>query len=89
MAEGRAGGLGRGGRVLLYLSLAVNLLVVGLVVGALVSGGEKLRDRRPPSAGEAGFGPVFAALEPEDRRASRAGRAALCSGSGASGGRAR
>lgn len=68
MAEGRAGGLGRGGRVLLYLSLAVNLLVVGLVVGALVSGGDKLRDRRPPAAGEGGFGPVFSALEPEDRR---------------------
>lgn len=60
--------LGRGGRIVLFMSLALNLIVVGLVVGALVMGGGRDTDRRPPRGGETGLGPVLMALTPEDRR---------------------
>ncbi|MEL6913455.1 MAG: periplasmic heavy metal sensor [Pseudomonadota bacterium] len=62
-------GTGRGTRVALYLSLAFNLLVIGLVLGALVTQGQRAEDRRPPAAGEFGFGAVIAALAPVERRA--------------------
>ena len=68
MAEEPTPGLGRGARILLYASLAVNLIVVGLVVGSLFVAGDRREDRRPPRAGETGLGPIMLALSPEDRR---------------------
>lgn len=57
-------------RITLFLSLAVNLLIVGLVLGVLISRGPPSRDAPPPGA------VYFRALEAEDRRAiSRAMRA--------------
>lgn len=52
-------------RVVLVLSLAMNLAVVGLVVGASVSG--RFGDR-PPRSFDFGLGPVARALEPRERR---------------------
>ncbi|MEM1235214.1 MAG: periplasmic heavy metal sensor [Pseudomonadota bacterium] len=63
------GALGRGGRILLYVSLLVNLLVVGLVVGTLILVSPKGDDRRPALAGQTVLGPLMLALEGQDRRA--------------------
>ena len=52
-------------RVVLVLSLAMNLAVVGLVVGAGVSG--RFGDR-PPRSFDFGLGPAARALEPRERR---------------------
>ncbi len=52
-------------RIALFASLAVNLLIVGLVAGALWHGGRMM----PPR--EAGFGPFEAALDKDDRAALR------------------
>ncbi|MEL7300280.1 MAG: periplasmic heavy metal sensor [Pseudomonadota bacterium] len=68
-AEPPRAGLGRGGRVVLYLSLAFNLVIVGIVVGAIATQGQRGHDRRPPAAEEIGMGAVIAALEPRERRA--------------------
>lgn len=62
------GGLGRGGKILLYVSLAFNLAIVGLLIGAVAFGSDRADDRRPPSAGEGGFRPIMQALSAEDRR---------------------
>ncbi|WP_342068624.1 periplasmic heavy metal sensor [Yoonia algicola] len=53
-------------RIVLVLSLALNLAVVGVVVGSAVSGrwGEG-----PPRSFDLGLGPVARALEPQERRA--------------------
>ncbi|MEM9438706.1 MAG: periplasmic heavy metal sensor [Pseudomonadota bacterium] len=67
--EARSKGMGRGGRILLYLSLLMNFIIIGLVVGAIVSGGDRRGDRGPPRASETGLGPIMQALSPEDRRA--------------------
>jgi len=67
-SEGKGRSLGRGGRVLLYISLLANFAVVGLVIGALLSGGDRGHDRRPPRTGESGLGPLVQALNVEDRR---------------------
>lgn len=68
-----------GWRVLLVLSLALNLAVIGVVGGALLRGEKGLR---PPPRFDVAAGPYGAALSPEDRRAiamrlrqSEAGRA--------------
>jgi len=53
-------------RIVLIVSLAFNLLVLGLIGGALLSGG-KWRHHHPPRL-EAG-GPLTRALSNEDRRA--------------------
>jgi uncharacterized membrane protein len=53
-------------RWLLVPSLALNLLVLGLVVGDALSGGGPGRGPRPV---EMSLGPVGRALEPQDRRA--------------------
>ena len=53
-------------RWLLVLSLALNLLVLGLVVGDALSGGGPGRGPRPV---EMTLGPVARALDPADRRA--------------------
>ncbi|MEM8591816.1 MAG: periplasmic heavy metal sensor [Pseudomonadota bacterium] len=61
-------GMGRGVRIVFYLSLALNLAVVGLVVGALIMASPSGQDRRPARGGEVGFGPIMKALAPQDRR---------------------
>jgi Heavy-metal resistance len=57
---------GRGVKIALALSLALNLGVAGLAVGAWLKEG---RDKGIPR--EISFGPFSAALDPEDRRALR------------------
>ncbi|WP_224825848.1 periplasmic heavy metal sensor [Cognatishimia sp. MH4019] len=53
-------------RVVLVLSLALNLLIVGAVVGAVSSG-----KKGGPRMSDVSFGPYTAALSREDRRALR------------------
>lgn len=53
-------------RVVLVLSLALNLAIVGMVVGAGFSG--RFGDH-PPRSFDFGLGPVARALAPEERRA--------------------
>ncbi len=53
-------------RMIFVISLALNLAVVGLVVGAVASG--RLGDG-PPRAFDLGLGPVARALDPQERRA--------------------
>ena len=55
--------------VTLTVSLSLNLLVVGLVAGALLWHGPEHRDGgRRLDLGDIGFGPFVAALPPRDRR---------------------
>lgn len=57
----------RGVRILLFASLALNLLVAGLVVGAVVA--HRVGDsHRPPRIDQVG-GPMTRALSQDDRRA--------------------
>lgn len=58
---------GRGLRIALLVSLAANLLIVGLVAGAIWHGPPD-RARRPELR-DLGFGPFVAALPRSDRRA--------------------
>jgi uncharacterized membrane protein len=54
------------GKIVLFVSLALNLLVVGVVIGAVVNGP---RDRdRNPALRDLGFGPFVHALPRADRR---------------------
>jgi uncharacterized membrane protein len=53
-------------RIVLVLSLALNLAVVGVVVGAAASG--RWGDG-PPRSFDLGLGPLARALEPQERRA--------------------
>ena len=55
----------RWGRVVLFASLAINLLVVGLLAGAMLRHGRS--DGHPPLR-DLGYGPFGAALSVEDRR---------------------
>lgn len=58
---------GRWKTVVLIISLALNLAVAGLVIGAVVNRAKYDRDA-PRISGEVdGYGPVVAALAPEDR----------------------
>ncbi|MEL6607811.1 MAG: periplasmic heavy metal sensor [Pseudomonadota bacterium] len=62
----------RPGRVLkavLFVSLALNLLVAGLVGGAILRGDDARTDRRPPPASAFGVGSIVQALPDTDRRA--------------------
>ena len=57
-------------RVVLFTSLAVNLLIVGMVAGAIIRGGPPGRGseaRQMPMA-DFGFAPYVRALSPKDRR---------------------
>jgi uncharacterized membrane protein len=57
-------------RVVLFTSLAVNLLIVGMVAGAIIRGGPPGRGfeaRQLPTA-DFGFAPYVRALSPSDRR---------------------
>lgn len=53
-------------RVVLVLSLALNLAVIGVVVGSAASG--RWGDG-PPRSFDLGLGPIARALEPQERRA--------------------
>lgn len=53
-------------RIVLVVSLALNLAIAGIVVGAVVSG--RAGDG-PPRSFELGIGPMARALEPQERRA--------------------
>lgn len=64
-------GTGRGVRIALALSLAVNLLIVGLVAGAMLSGGPPGRTDRAAEGSEPRGGPYLNALSEEDKRATR------------------
>ncbi|PIE12903.1 MAG: hypothetical protein CSA70_08070 [Rhodobacterales bacterium] len=57
--------LRRGVRIVLFLSLALNLVVVGLVVGAVAS--HRDRDRHPPRFDRIS-GPLIRALSKQDKR---------------------
>lgn len=61
---------GRGMRIALILSLAVNLLFMGLLSGAMLGGHWR---GRHGMAMDVGFGPLTAALSRDDRRALRQG----------------
>lgn len=52
--------------IVLVVSLGLNLLILGLIVGAMLGGGP--RDRNP-ALRDAGYGPFARALSREDRRA--------------------
>ncbi|WP_147124329.1 periplasmic heavy metal sensor [Shimia ponticola] len=59
-----------GWRIVLVISLALNILVLGMVAGAFLRGHDDRPNRRPPPVGsEIGVAPILKALEPEDRRA--------------------
>lgn len=63
-----APGVGRGWRILLAVSLALNLAVAGFVLGhALTGAGPGFRGMRGDMPREVGFGPMTEALTPEDR----------------------
>ena len=68
--EPKAPRTGRGVRIALALSLALNLLILGLVGGALLSFGPP-GDRDDPRLRTLGLGPFALALEREDRDAMR------------------
>ncbi len=63
-----SGGPSRLWRIVLVVSLALNLAVTGVVVGAVVSG--RAGDG-PPRSFDLGVGPIARALEPQERRAIR------------------
>lgn len=63
------GGRTRAGRIVLVLSLGLNLLVAGAVIGALLSGGPRARPDRDVRA--LGLGPFERALTRADLRAIR------------------
>lgn len=56
-------------RIVLVLSLALNLAGIGVVAGAVL--GHSKRMSRPPMVSDLGFGPYTDALSGEDRRALR------------------
>lgn len=60
---------GRGLKIALGLSLAVNLLILGLVVGALVAVGPGRSGNDDPRLRALGLGPFAIALPREDRQA--------------------
>ncbi|WP_425049994.1 periplasmic heavy metal sensor [Psychromarinibacter sp. S121] len=55
------------GRILLILSLGLNLLIVGLVAGAIVN--RPHGPDRPPKIADLGFGPYVRSLSREDQAA--------------------
>lgn len=56
------------GRIILILSLSLNMLVAGLVAGTLLRDGPDRSSERRLEAADLGFGPYVAALGPEERR---------------------
>lgn len=55
-------------RVVLVASLAANLIVVGLVAGAIVRGGDGDQRVRPMASRDFGFGPYIGAFDDKSRR---------------------
>jgi uncharacterized membrane protein len=74
----------RGWRIVLAVSLALNLAVAGLVAGAALRNAGLIPGFAPPAARDPGLGPFAPALSPEDRMALRrafaAERAGVISG---------
>lgn len=60
---------GKGLRIVLALSVALNLAVVGMIAGAALHGGGLMRGRE--GVRELGFGPYTEALSPDQRAALR------------------
>ena len=58
----------KGWRILLIVSLAINLLILGIMIGGFMHG----KSMRPPGGLDFALGPAAAALIPQDRRAIRA-----------------
>jgi len=59
----------RWGRLLLFVSLAVNLLIVGMVAGAVYrNGGPPANRAEQPPLRDLGYGPYGRALSQDDRR---------------------
>ncbi|MDV4166927.1 periplasmic heavy metal sensor [Rhodovulum sp. FJ3] len=54
-------------RIVLVISLAVNVAVAGLVIGAVLKHGPRDHDRRPPKSEILSYGPYTSALTEEDR----------------------
>lgn len=69
VVQGPARRVGRGVKIALGLSLAVNLLVLGLVVGAILSVGPGRSGGDDPRLRSLGLGPFAIALSREDRAA--------------------
>jgi uncharacterized membrane protein len=65
--ENAAARPGRGLKIALALSLGLNLLIAGVVIGTLIGGA----GRPPGEVRDLGFGPFAEALSPEDRAALR------------------
>lgn len=63
--------VGRGVKIALGLSLALNLIVVGLVVGIALSVRDWRGDDRRPPLRAMGLGPIAMVLDREDRQALR------------------
>ncbi|MCF6317390.1 MAG: periplasmic heavy metal sensor [Marinosulfonomonas sp.] len=62
----RVGGMGRGMKILLAVSLGLNMLVIGAVGGMMYRGGPMAG---PPGARDTAYGPYTRALSHEDRKA--------------------
>ncbi|MEO8531539.1 MAG: periplasmic heavy metal sensor, partial [Deltaproteobacteria bacterium] len=58
----------RGLKIALVVSLAVNVLIIGLIIGAMSHRWKEPDMRQDRVLADAGFSPYVAALEPEDRR---------------------
>lgn len=54
-------------RIVLVVSLAVNVAVAGLVIGAVLKHGPRDHDRRPPKSEILSYGPYTSALTEDDR----------------------
>ena len=65
------GRMSRGWRIVLVVSLALNLAVAGMMAGALFSGHHPTGPTGTRSPGTLGFGPFTGALSREDREALR------------------
>lgn len=70
MAEPTTSGPGRWRTIVLTMSLALNVLIIGVVAGSLLRADDDRPNRRsPPVGSEIGVGPLLQAMDPEDRRA--------------------
>ncbi len=58
----------RWGRLLLFVSLSINLLIVGMVAGAIYRNGGPANHTEKPPLRELGYGPYGRALSKENRR---------------------
>lgn len=61
----------RWGRLVMWVSLALNLLVVGVVGGTMLNRAHEMGEAAPPGGALISYGPYTRALNPEDRKALR------------------